>query len=610
MKNLLALFLVSIILINISCGGGGSGGSDGDSNNVSPAIQVQVEEAIQEIAGEETQKTIDLYSVPFTVRAASDELIPALSQLIELGSDATDVILDEFRRPPTLYDDVRISILAYALEQIGDERAAPILADWLEEYMFVHSVGWPTDFVTHTIKVLTDQDNLNTHSYTYLIDEKFDTILQVPIEDQHSGNQVAIQPEIFRNSLSSKPPNNRCEKTIRISGIDFNGDQTFREISYNVVEKDFNQLSEDPSYSDDERAIFKKLIKNWKEIDENNYGGTTYIPAEGATYTNASNCGGSVTEIIANEIFLKLNIPMTLTKGSADPESIAEVASTFGTEVGLDEIDKMTVISFERHGVSQHVEIPVDVSGDSATILSKDDKGKVRYHEVDIKAWFVENQFEPVVEHLTKDTPFFGFSELEIEFYRIDPTRITGIEVDSSHCPTDPGDDTEVKAIHIRAKNIKVNAVIHYSSEDQHYVGEDTRNFFSETDEPSSFSNFTFYQSYTAYDGNKTNEMSVTFNPGLTEVIKFYAESDTTVTGDNIPGGSYNLMQTISGTSTIDVDPSNHRLFKIAGAEACDKIDKITFSQTGEGVSNWEVLGVAEEGCDENAELTIEITTD
>ena len=306
-----------------------------------------------------------------------------------------------------------------------------------------------------------------------------------------------------------------------------------------------------------------------------------------------------------------LNMPTTMTEGSANPESVAEVARTFGTKVNLDEIDEMTVISFKQNGQSQHVEIPVDVREDSATILSKDDKGKVRYHEVDINAWRVQHQFEPVVEHLAKDSlGFLGSWEVEIEFYRIDPTRITGIAVDSSHCPTDPGDDTEVKAIHIRAKNIKVNAVIHYSSEDQHYVGEDTRNFFSETDEPSSFSNFTFYQSYTAYDGNKTNEMSVTFNPGLTEVIKFYAESDTTVTGDNIPGGSYNLMQGISGTSTIDVDPSNHRLFKIAGAEACDKIDKITFSQTGEGVSNWEVLGVAEEGCDENAELTIEITTD
>jgi hypothetical protein len=167
----------------------------------------------------------------------------------------------------------------------------------------------------------------------------------------------------------------------------------------------------------------------------------------------------------------------------------------------------------------------------------------------------------------------------------------------------------QITACTISAKNIKVNAVIHYSSEDQHYVGYDSRHFFSETDEPSSYSDFTFYQSYSSEDGNELNEMNVKFNQDLTKVIEFSASYDTTVIGENIPGGSYNIRQEIEGT-TIDVDPSNHRLFRMTGANACDKISKITYTQTGEGVSNWEVLGVAEEGCDKDAELTIQISTD
>jgi hypothetical protein len=65
--------------------------------------------------------------------------------------------------------------------------------------------------------------------------------------------------------------------------------------------------------------------------------------------------------------------------------------------------------------------------------------GKVRYHEVDKDAWFVEYQFKPVFDRL-KET---SLPSVEVAFYRIDPTRITSISVDSSRCPTDTGDGTE-----------------------------------------------------------------------------------------------------------------------------------------------------------------------
>ena len=61
--------------------------------------------------------------------------------------------------------------------------------------MFVAFPGWPTDFVTHTIKVLQPQSGLNTTTFTYLIDEKFDTLLQARQSGQASGvTQSVLSP--------------------------------------------------------------------------------------------------------------------------------------------------------------------------------------------------------------------------------------------------------------------------------------------------------------------------------------------------------------------------------------------------------------------------------
>ena len=48
--------------------------------------------------------------------------------------------------------------------QLGDTRAIPVLATWLDNYMFAGSSGWTSEFVTHTIKVLQRQSGLNTRN--------------------------------------------------------------------------------------------------------------------------------------------------------------------------------------------------------------------------------------------------------------------------------------------------------------------------------------------------------------------------------------------------------------------------------------------------------------
>ena len=134
--------------------------------------------AITALKSDATLKKIDFQPFPANIRAKADAKVPELAQLVALGSSAVEDILNEFRRPPGLTDDVELSLLAYALEKIGDTRAIPVLATWLDNYMFAGSGGWTSEFVTHTIKVLQRQSGLNTRNYTYLVDEKFDALLQ------------------------------------------------------------------------------------------------------------------------------------------------------------------------------------------------------------------------------------------------------------------------------------------------------------------------------------------------------------------------------------------------------------------------------------------------
>ena len=94
--------------------------------------------------------------------------------------------------------------------------------------MFIHSVGWPTDFVTHTIKVLSGQENLNTESYLYLIDAKYDTIAQArgTAQSASQGDDHTINLKANSGTLE----NNVCLMTIRFYGIDSSNNEDYVDV--------------------------------------------------------------------------------------------------------------------------------------------------------------------------------------------------------------------------------------------------------------------------------------------------------------------------------------------------------------------------------------------
>ena len=151
-----------------------------------------------------------------------------------------------------------------------------------------------------------------------------------------------------------------------------------------------------------------------------------------------------MTERMLNEVAAQRGLPLRLgsgngTGGTVDGKNLSaadvirEVAKKFGSEVPVTQLDPLTVIAHEREsGESAHVEIPVSVNGDSVVVYSKDNQGKPRLHTVDRGR--AVNFFGPV-QLRYNFRPFYDYGQTTPKFYRIDPSRIVSISVDSSACP-------------------------------------------------------------------------------------------------------------------------------------------------------------------------------
>ncbi len=158
-------------------------------------------------------------------------------------------------------------------------------------------------------------------------------------------------------------------------------------------------------------------------------------------------------EKVVNKLNPMLGIPINLGRGGSTADEITKVAQAFGNEVAFKDIDALTVISIGRFGLTEadgqkrddigHVEIPLSVSGSTAVIQSKFNQGKFRLHQVDLTG-SVRSAFNPVINKLAESSYFVRFSGVEAKFFKIDPSRIRRIVIDSSRCLCTPGDPTNL----------------------------------------------------------------------------------------------------------------------------------------------------------------------
>ncbi len=410
----------------------------------------------------EAQTRLANENFPILIRPAIEALYPEAVALIAQGPAALDRIFAEFAPRADILDDLPLSILAYVLEQIGDERAIPVLADWLERHLFAEMV-WAPDFVTHALKVLDGQDGLDTFTYVYDIDAKLDALAQArgsaaAMRASRATLDIAgaTRSPSADASLTASPSSSTagdalarvmrarvataadCPKKITVRGVNGLGQPDEFSFNYTVVARDLDQRIADETDPAKKQALQKFVKEQYLDPDEQAYGGTPYVPLPGAGVSAISNCGGSVAERTLNVIAMQKGLPLRLGPGRSSADEIREVARRFGNQVAFNDIDRATVISHDRAGDSSaHVEVAEAATpGVGASVYSKDNFGIARSHQVKFSDG-VDVSFKPPRDRYEARS-WFPFASAGTHFYKIDPNRVTEIVVDSSACPCTP----------------------------------------------------------------------------------------------------------------------------------------------------------------------------
>ena len=385
-------------------------------------------ELVAALTDVDTQKRMLNENFPYLIRIVAEPYNPELRELIALGPAAVDQLLEPFGKRVTLLDDIPLSLFAYALERIGDPRAVPVLAEWLDRNLFASTI-WSTDFVTHTIKVLDNQGGL-APDFMYDVDEKLDTIARTL---HHIATSQALS--VAAPAVAAIPESkNKCGAVIYVTGINDAGQQETVKLGYNTLFYDLQaqiELETDPVI----KAGLTKQLANYRENDEKNYGSSDYRAIGDVSI--ASNCGGSVTEHILNAVAGQRGFPVHLGSGNASADDIRDLARKFGGPISAGGLDPFSVIAHERpeSGASVHVEVPLSVNGDSVEVFSKDNQGAPRLHRID-KGHLANDAFT-TIQQLYNFRPFgigTNFDATEPKFYRVDPNRILDIRLDTSAC--------------------------------------------------------------------------------------------------------------------------------------------------------------------------------
>jgi uncharacterized protein YfaP (DUF2135 family) len=414
---------------------------------VPSSVTTTVADVVQFLGRVESQARMRDENFPVLLRPAIAAYYPEIDALIAEGSAAVDRILAEFTGPADLLDDIPLLLLAYALEQIGDPRAIPVLADWLEAHLFAEMV-WAPDFVTHALKVLDGQDGLNTTTFVYPVEEKRDAIEQARAGavvasalTARSSGAAAATADLAPRAVprATTPPRGDCPKTIYVRGINAQGQPDEVKIEYLVVARDLDQRIAEETDPAKKANYIKLRDVEYTGGDNDTYGGTSYMPIPGAKASMKSNCGGSVTERTLNHIAQQKGLALHLPPGRTTAHEIREVARRFGTEVGFSGIDRGTVISHDTSDdSSKHVEVPEATTPTGALIYSKDNFGLERTHQVKFTDSLDTAFGPPRTRYGTRS--WLPFATAGTHFYRIDPARIVDIVVDSSACPCRPNE--------------------------------------------------------------------------------------------------------------------------------------------------------------------------
>ncbi|MBT8332951.1 MAG: hypothetical protein KJP19_00845, partial [Deltaproteobacteria bacterium] len=416
---LLSLFLLATFA---GCGGGGGGGDEsgedlGDRDSAAAEIA--------KLEDFDTTWQVGKYYYTYAMREnIPDTFSEEIGTLLSLESVSGEMLTEKFTEEATYEKDTSICIYAYLIEQMDYGAAVPSLITWLETNIFNY-VPRATDCVTHALKVLTDQYDIDNDFYTYSFDEILDTIARA------RAWQTTISSEPgYRSSEEPQPPvtpiaDGRCHALFEIFGTDLNDNKVSSKINGNIFHGDF----------DDCDAIRGKEIA--READDLWYGELfsgdpdIYLYDSEDDVSLMQDCAG----LVANDVF-KIDIKFA----SGNAYHILLAAETFGEEISTQPV-RISFTDGEKYvGVWQSgdKDVPhvfyIEERGGIAYIVTKDGTGRKREKELDFVMEGNEKVYVYPIEETdrnnVKDKMHFRYFTSELRLFKIIPENIHNYEAD------------------------------------------------------------------------------------------------------------------------------------------------------------------------------------
>jgi len=373
---LLSLFLLAILA---GCGGGGGGGGNDDGASSDYELARNEIEKLEDV---ETAWKVGQYYWTHAIR----EKIPTvysdeMGTLLSLESVSGELLEEKFNGEAIFGQDTSLCVFAYLIEQLYYHDAVPTLITWLETNIFSDVLLAP-DCVTHALKVLTDQDDLDNVYYSYGFDEMLDA-LDSAINWQTS-NLSQLGNSLGKTSVQDSPfppasnLDSKCNITVEIFGKDKYGSYRDSVLKGVLWKNDFDDLGVDGEIS-----------KNNQILKDNRIYGDDKDPDWYETISDSvsrkQNCAGYVAQNVfgVEETFV-----------STDAGGILAASLKFGEEI-LDVSPETEIVAegMVHVGVWQkggddgpvkHVFF-IEERDDGAYIMSKDAHGFIRQKKIEYK---------------------------------------------------------------------------------------------------------------------------------------------------------------------------------------------------------------------------------
>lgn len=182
--TVLLIATASLLLILISgCSGGGTKLNTTD-------------EAIETLATPATSASLTAGGGGITARASALPSLPAVQTLIDAGQSATPKLVAKFSGIPDMTQDDALVAYAYVLSVTQDRRAIRPLIDFLS-LNITGEVQWSLHAATRTLKILTEQNDLNNDPPTYTPLEMLDTMTR-------AETWLSAHPAVAAGQLSGR----------------------------------------------------------------------------------------------------------------------------------------------------------------------------------------------------------------------------------------------------------------------------------------------------------------------------------------------------------------------------------------------------------------------